>query len=376
MSNNSHTPAAYARCRRALILSTVLAALLIAQARGAVFDITIGKRTLYGPGPFPDQTLGVGHVASMNFHEFMRATVSAFNNGPAEPNVSGEAAQGSLVDGKMSDGTLINENIEMGNAVIINGQFNLILAAVFGGPSKGASNFFLDDAYNWTIRDDIAMDPGFPEGVVKINEFTFSTGPRPVPLSIQTQRKFPGGVDRVGTLASGEIVVGRLGDDDFDGHVDGVFFAMGQLPLTSPFLPGAPFVQRMEFTSTVPISPLESVLLTVATSRNCLRSLLAQTPGPQTERNTATLQRCVLERAAMAEKQFARLADAKSCGSQCAQIEALGSRVRTVERTFSQQSFTAADLVQMDATVEQLSALRPRCGYCSQTNASHTASRS
>jgi hypothetical protein len=151
---------------------------------------------------------------------------------------------------------------------------------------------------------------------------------------------------------------------------------MGQLPLTSPFLPGAPFVQRMEFTSTVPISPLESVLLTVATSRNCLRSLLAQTRGPQTERNTATLQRCVLERVAMAEKQFARLADAKICGSQCAPIEALGSRVRALERTFSQQSFNAADLVQMDATVEQLSALRPRCGYCSQANASHTASRS
>jgi hypothetical protein len=281
-----------------------------------------------------------------------------------------------VVDGKLSDGTLINENIDMGNAVIINGQFNLLLGAVFGGPNKGSSHFFLDAADNWTIRDDIAMDPGFPEGVVKINQFTFSTGPRAVPLSIQTEHKFPGGVDKVGSLASGDIVVGRLGDDDFDGHVDGVFFAMGQLPLSSPFLPGAPFVQRMEFTSTVPIQPLEAVLLTVATSRNCLRSLLAQTPGPRTERNVATLRRCVRERTTMASKQFARIAaDAKSCGSQCAQIEPLGSRVHALESTFNQQSFTAADLVQLDATVEKLSALRPHCAYCSQTSASHTAAR-
>jgi hypothetical protein len=354
----------------------LLAILAATQARAAIYDITIGKRTLYGPGPFPDQTLGVGHVGSMNFHEFMRATVPAFNNGPAEPNVSGEAAQGSPVDGKMSDGTLINENIEMGNAVIINGQFNLILGAVFGGPSKGASNFFLDEAYNWTIRDDIAMDPGFPEGVVKINEFTFSTGPRPVPLSIQTQRKFPGGVDRVGTLLSGEFVVGRLGDDDSDGYVDGVFFAMGQLPLTSPFLPGAPFVQRMEFTSTIPIQPLEAVLLTAATSRNCLSSLLALVPGPHADKNAATLRGCVQERTTLAVKQLSRIsADGKHCGVDCAQVSTAHSTVRELGRKFDQQSFTAADLAQLDAVVQHLITLRPRCTYCGETAGSRATAR-
>jgi len=52
-----------------------------AQAAG-VYDITISKRRLYGPGPFADQELGLGKVSSMHFDTFMNAIVPAFNNGP------------------------------------------------------------------------------------------------------------------------------------------------------------------------------------------------------------------------------------------------------------------------------------------------------
>jgi hypothetical protein len=343
----------------------LIAMVYAGHADAATYEIKIGLRQLYGPGPFPDQQLGTGHVRSMDFRSFMSATVPAFNNGPAEPNVSGEAAQGTPVDGKLSDGTLINENIDMGNAVILNGQFNLLLGAVYGGPSKGDSHFYLDDAYNWTIHDDIAMDPGFPEGIVKIDDFVFSTGPRPVPLSIQTEKHYPGGVDRVGSLQSGDLVVGRLGDDDFDGYVDGMFFAMGQLPLTSPFLPGAPFVQRMEFTSTIPISALEAALLSVATGRNCLRKLGSATAGPRPDRDRAALTACVQERERVALTHLQHVSGNNvQCTPHCTELNNTAQRLANAQRLGVAESTLPAASQLLDKVVADLAALRPPCAYC------------
>jgi hypothetical protein len=352
--------------RLAQALSVGLIAIVCAgQTSAATYEIQIGVRKLFGPGPFPDQQLGTGHVRSMDFRSFMTATVPAFNNGPAEPNVSGEAAQGTPVDGKLSDGTLINENIDMGNAVILNGQFNLLLGAVYGGPSKGDSHFYLDDAYNWTIHDDIAMDPGFPEGIVKIDDFVFSTGPRPVPLSIQTEKHYPGGVDRVGSLQSGDLVVGRLGDDDFDGHVDGVFFAMGQLPLTSPFLPGAPFVQRMEFTSTIPISALDAALLSAATGRNCLRRLVSATAGPRPERDRAELTACVQERERVAVTHMQHVTEkSDTCAPHCAELNKVAQGLADAQHLGVAESSRQAAGQLLDKVVADLAALRPPCAYC------------
>ena len=51
----------------------------------------------------------------------------------------------------------------MGNAVIMNGQFNLLLGAVYGGPHQGNSKFSLDDDFNVV----------FPEGI----SHQFTVGP-------------------------------------------------------------------------------------------------------------------------------------------------------------------------------------------------------
>ena len=321
----------------ALMVTTLAAALLanctVADAGERLYDISLDKRYLYGPGPFPDQELAVGAVRSMKLEGFLTLNVAAFNNGAAEPNVTGEAAQGARVDGKFSDGTLINEHVEMGNAVIANRQFNLVLGVMYGGPNHGESHFFLDPDYNWTIRDDIAMDPGFAEGMIKIPDFFFSTGPRPVPYSIQTERKFPGGMDRVGTLQSGDVVAGRLGDDDLDGRIDGVFFAMGQFPLNSPFLPGAPFVQRMEFTSDIPVSIARAAFLTTATARNCSAVLAAPAGKVKFERSKKVLLDCVQERTAVAMKQLRRLAQSRDeCGQRCQEYEELRSGLEAMAR--------------------------------------------
>jgi hypothetical protein len=209
----------------------------------------------------------------MRFDRFMHAIVPGANNGGAPPNVSGEALQGTPIDGKLSDGTMLNENIDMGHALLLQGRFNLLLGAVHGGPHRGDSTFALDQDLNWTIEDDIAIDPGFPEGVIKIHDFKFTTGPAFVPTSVQTQRNYPGGVDMVGSLRSREVLAGRVGDDNLDGRVDGIFLALGNFPLDSILLPGAPFVQSVQVDSDIPLHPLDAALLAVAATRNHLKFL-------------------------------------------------------------------------------------------------------
>jgi len=232
------------------------------------YTIEVTKRHLYGPGPFPDQQLKTAWIKNLHFDKYLTGKVIGVNNLGQEPNVSGEVLQGKKVDGMLSDGTLINEDIDMSNAVIMNGQFNLLLAAVFDGPNRGDTFFYLDDKYNWWIKDDIAIDPGFAEGIVKIHDFTFSTMPRIIPDSLQTERGYPGGTNKIGSISSGRLARGRLGDSDKDGYLDGVFNAIGRFPMEAIFLPGAPFVQLFEFKSDIPVSSLDDALLNMASMRS------------------------------------------------------------------------------------------------------------
>jgi len=237
------------------------------------YTIEVIERHLYGPGPFPDQKLKAAWIRNLKLDSFLTGEVKGSNNRGDEPNVSGEILQGKIIDGMLSDKTLINEDIDMSNAVIMNGQFNLLLAAVFGGPNKGDTFFYHDDNYNWWIKDDIAIDPGFPAGIVKIDDFTFTTGPRVIPNSIQTESGYPGGTNKTGSLEAGRVALGRLGDENEDGLLDGIFNAIGRFPMESIFLPGAPFVQLFEFKSDIPISPLDAALLSLGSSRSYLSVL-------------------------------------------------------------------------------------------------------
>lgn len=246
-----------------------------------LYTIEVVQRHLYGPGPFPDQALPSAWLRKLSLDTSLKGLVRGENNLQEKPNVSGEVLQGKEVDGKLSDGTLINENIDMANAVIMNGQFNLLLAAVFGGPNNGDTHLYMDEMANWWIKDDIAIDPGFAEGIVKIDDFTFSTQPRVIPVSVQTEKGYPGGTNRIGSLEAGRVARGRLGDTNGDGFLDGVFNAIGRFPMESIFLPGAPFVQLFEFTSDIPVSPLRSASLTVASARshaNLVNELMKSDP--------------------------------------------------------------------------------------------------
>lgn len=253
------------------LAAVLIAVLLLAPAAVRAEALNLVAGHLYGPGPLPDQETPTGRLSELRPGEgFMEFQIAPFNNHGAEPNLPGEAFQGKEVDGLMSDGTVMNEHADVGYVGLMQGQLKLLLAAVFGGPNQGRVDFFLDENWNWTIHDDIAIDPGFGAGVIHIDDFRWSTGPRVLPFSTQTARGYPAGVDRAGSKSSGQYIPGKLGDDDFDGFADGVFNAVGSFPLDAAFLPGAPFSQTRTFVSDVPVTALEAAILTLANGRSHL----------------------------------------------------------------------------------------------------------
>lgn len=254
---------------RPVAILITLSLLAPAAARSEALDLVAGH--LYGPGPLPDQATPTGLLSHLQKEEgFMAFHIAPFNNEGEEPNLPGEAFQGKAVDGIMSDGTVMNEHADVGYVSLMKDQLKLLLAAVYGGPNQGRVDFFLDENWNWTIHDDIAIDPGFGVGVIHIDDFRWSTGPRILPLSTQTARGYPAGVDRAGSKSSGQYIPGKVGDDDFDGFADGVFNAVGSFPLDAAFLPGAPFSQTRTFVSDVRVTPLEAAILTLANGRSHL----------------------------------------------------------------------------------------------------------
>lgn len=238
------------------------------------FAVVLTGGTLYGPGPLEDQQFRPGLLANLYLGGALSGFIPAFNNGAAEPNLPGEIRQGKTVDGLLSDGAPANEHVDVGSVTLMNGKFNLFLAAVQDGPNQGRIHFFLDEGWNWTIRDDVGIDPGFPIGVIKIQEFTFSTSPRVIRFSRQTESGAPAGVDRAGSIASGEVVDGAVGDANFDGRLDGVFNGIGRFPFDSVILPGAPFAQTRVFDTDIPVTPAQAALLTLANALGHLRLAL------------------------------------------------------------------------------------------------------
>jgi hypothetical protein len=344
--------------RHALLLSALLC--VTAAAEGTrpprIHNITLTARHLYGPGPLPDQKLGAGHVHNMPFARFMDASVPGTNNGASAPNVSGESLQGTTIDGKLSDGTLINENIDMGHVLLLQGRFNLLLAAVHGGPNKGVSRFFLDDKLNWTIQDDIAIDPGFAEGIVKIKDFKFTTGPTFVPQSVQTQRGYPGGIDMVGSLRSGDVIAGRIGDDDLDGRVDGIFIALGNFPLEAILLPGAPFVQTIEFVSDIPLHSLDAAMLSLAAARNRLAFIGEQREAGLSSDSVRDLLKGAQERLAIARRHLERARTDSACARQCEAARRLAPQVEELS-VGDDPAAAQAVLPKLDTLTRELAAL-------------------
>jgi len=214
------------------------------------FTLTGGY--FFGPGPIvPDTALPDGQLKGIKFDKKSFSGYATFSNdGKPESRLS---------DGK----TLINQNIDAGELDIGDGSNPLLLVAVKSGKNKGREYYNLDKDYRFIWRVDLALDPGFPEGIIQIDNFTLHTGLIKVSNSMQTQQGIPGGYDQAGSLQSGSYMTGRVGDFDQDGFMDGVLVAAPNVPLESAMLPGAPVGNQRGFKTDIRLSAHLACELTV-----------------------------------------------------------------------------------------------------------------
>jgi hypothetical protein len=121
----------------------------------------------------------------------------------------------------------------------------------------------------------------------------------------------------------------------------------------------------MEFTSTIPISPVEAALLSAASARNCLRALSSGVVGKRPDRDHAALADCVHAREAAAAKHLARAVEKEeACSPHCTELREAGERLREALAASAPEKPPQAALRQVEEIVTQLTHLRPDCAYC------------
>ena len=236
---------------------------------GASYEIDLNSGVFYGPGRMPDAAMPKGKINEIIFDRYLVGKTPFFNNDANQPNlVVPHDKFPSLANSLLSDGTPINENLDGGIVDIGQGAMSLLNVVAANGPNNGEQTYYLDDQMNWVMTTDLALDPGFKEGLLIIENLQISTGLIWVPLSLQTQENVPGGADMAGSIVSGTPLVGRLGDKDNDGFLDGDLVGKANIPLQHIFSPGAPAVQLRSFTSSIPVTPIDAALLTIAGLEN------------------------------------------------------------------------------------------------------------
>ncbi|HEU5134131.1 MAG TPA: hypothetical protein VFU13_03205 [Steroidobacteraceae bacterium] len=198
----------------------------------------------YGPGPIvPDTELPQGHLTNIHFDpKLLRGYCEFANDGSRSALLS---------DLK----TRVNQNIEAGRLLIGGGTSPVLLTAVDGGPHQGTEQYYFDEQYRFVWRVDIALDPGFEEGIIRLDDFELNTGVVRIGSSLQSRAGQPGGYEQAGSLKTGEYLAGRVGDFNEDGFLDGILVAAPNVPLAADMLPGAPVGNLRGFRTDVPIAP-------------------------------------------------------------------------------------------------------------------------
>lgn len=245
-------------CAWALLSPVAGAATLYSTADGPA-----GVGTFHGPGAYMEESALFPVVIRNMIWVTERDFATPFeNNGARPPNTSGETefhesqATGvdpalRAVDGRLSNGVRVNENVDVGVARIAGTE--VLFAVVEGGSYNGAQLAVAGEDGQIVMSMDLAMDLGIgPKGVARL-AFSGTTGTVVVPQSLQTQAGGKG-VDQAGRFPSGTRLTGRVGDFNHDGRIDGTLVSALTLPLDAPLYPGQPFVIVRHFDTDMPIA--------------------------------------------------------------------------------------------------------------------------
>ena len=210
----------------------------------------LGTGYFFGPGaymiPTPLFPVMIRNMAFTTDHNFL---TPFWNNGGQEPNLKGEK-DFPPVDGKLSNGALINENADLGVFTLAGARF--LPAVVEGGEYVGEQRATTDPDGNVVMEMELMLDMGIGEkGVIRI-PFRGTTGTVAVPAPLANEQG-SASAESAGPLKTGETLSGRIGDFNGDGFIDGTLVAVGVMPLSSPVYPGQPFAMSRNFETDIPI---------------------------------------------------------------------------------------------------------------------------
>jgi hypothetical protein len=238
----------------------MLAALLLGAAVPGVADAFTVFSTdqslnnsgiFYGPGKLPDSKIFNVLIRNVVFLGDRTFVTPFVNNGAEGPLSTGEREIEKAPNGMLSDGiTPVNENADTGPFELNGIPF---LAVIAGGGKHGGEQISVMHDGNMIMTMDIGFDMGIGEGGVVTFPFYGTTGEVTVPYSLQTQLGLAGGTDRAGSLKSGDKIHGWLGNAAQDGFLSGSLVVAGNMPMSSIFMPGAPYALTRNFQTDMPV---------------------------------------------------------------------------------------------------------------------------
>ena len=245
--------------------------LTLGAQKSNAFTLFLKAGDFYGPGNQGTHAFQNGEVRNLTFTGPFQGVIPFFNNGPAPPNVIAEVLQGGVIDGLTSGGTPINENIDTALQLNLDDpdtheKANIMVVAV------KAESVTPDALGNLVFHPQVIADPGIPALEVPFT-VTFTTGAVQIQKSLKTQMGAPGGHDRAGPYLSGQFIIGKVGDFDQDGMLDGNLVLSGNAPMELIAGRGDPIGQLRPWVSDIPVTPSDAYIFTV-------RGIVANFPKP------------------------------------------------------------------------------------------------
>jgi len=241
------------------------------------FNLELNNGYFFGPGKAIYNDTGIeginrfpdAQVRNIILTGPLSGIIPFANNGGAEPNViAEELVESGVVDGMASDGTLINENAD--TALRLNYSHpetgesaDVMVIAEMSDRPDGGEPISPDSLGNLTFSPSVVADPGDPSLISRFN-VVFTTGAAEVPISKKTELGLEGGIDRAGPFHAGKVLVGRLGDYDRDGFLDGILVLAATSPMDLIVARGDPIAQIRPWISDIPVDPGQAAFLTLS----------------------------------------------------------------------------------------------------------------